>query len=634
MKEMTDYQTYIGKSRYARWIPELNRRENWDETVARYISFFKNRIPKEDREEVAKELEKAILNMDVMPSMRAMMFAGPGLERDNCAGYNCSYLAIDDPRAFDETLYILMCGTGVGFSVERQFICKMPYVADSFYNTETIIKVPDSKIGWASSFRQLINLLYGGLIPKWDLSLVRPAGTPLKTGGGRASGPEQIEKLFKFTVELFKGAAGRKLNSIECHDLCCAIADIVEVGGVRRAAMISLSNFSDERLRHAKNGQWWLEHNHRRLSNNSVAYTEKPDVESFLKEWATLVESKSGERGIFNREGTRKHVAKNGRRNTKVDDEPIDFGVNPCAEIVLKSKQFCNLSEVVIRPEDDKKILKKKIRLATILGCLQSTLTDFRYLRKEWKKNSEEERLLGVSLTGIMDNPLMYTRGPELEKLLVELKEYSISVATEWAGKLKINIPTAITTVKPSGTVSQLVNCSPGIHTRWSKYYIRAVREDNKNPIRPFLRDIGIYNEAENSRPNDSTVFYWPQESPRTSVYKNSLDAIEQLELYLTYKRHWAEHNVSCTVYVKQYEWIDVCAWVYKNFDDLGGVSFLPFSDHIYQQAPYTEITKEEYDKYVLNTPKVDWDKLADYEKEDMTDIKKEPACQGGVCDL
>jgi ribonucleoside-triphosphate reductase len=634
MKELSQYQTYIAKSRYAKWIPELSRRENWDETVNRYITFFKDRIPKSDREEVTKELQKAILEMDVMPSMRAMMFAGPGLERDNCAGYNCSYLVIDDPRAFDETLYILMCGTGVGYSVERQFICKMPYIAEVFYETETTIKVPDSKIGWATSFRQLIGLLYGGLVPKWDMSLVRPAGTILKTGGGRASGPEQLEKLFKFTINLFKNAAGRKLNSVECHDLMCAIADIVEVGGVRRAAMISLSNFSDDRMRNAKNGQWWLEHNYRRLANNSVAYTEMPDVESFLKEWATLVESKSGERGIFNREGARKHILKNGRRAIKVNDEFIEFGTNPCGEILLRPNGFCNLSEVIIRPDDDKKSLKKKIRLATIIGCLQSTLTDFRYLRKIWTKNAEEERLLGVSLTGIMDNPLMYTNGTELEKLLTELREYAVTVAMEWAEKLKINVPAAITCVKPSGTVSQLVNCSPGIHTRWSPYYIRAVREDNKSPITPFLRDTGVYSEVENSRPNDSTVFFWPLESPLMSRCKDDFTAIEQLELYLTYKKCWTEHNPSCTVYVKQNEWIEVCAWVYRNFADIGGVSFLPSSDHIYQQAPYQQVTKEKYGEFKKKVPAIDWNKLTDYEKEDMTDVKHEPACSSGVCEL
>lgn len=630
---LSNYSKYIAKSRYARWIPELQRRENWDETVARYIAFFSKRIPEAEKE-ITKDLQRAILEMDVMPSMRAMMFAGPGLERDNCAGYNCSYLAIDDPRAFDEALYILMCGTGVGFSVERQFICKMPYVAEVFYDTETTIKVPDSKIGWATSFRQLINLLYGGLVPKWDMSLVRPAGTPLKTGGGRASGPEQLIKLFNFTINLFKSAAGRKLNSVECHDLMCAIADIVEVGGVRRAAMISLSNFSDDRMRNAKNGQWWIENNPRRLANNSVAYTETPDVESFLREWATLVESKSGERGIFNREGARKHIAKSSRRLTKINDEFIEFGTNPCGEILLRPKGFCNLSEVVIRPNDDKKSLKKKIRLATIIGCLQSTLTDFRYLRKDWKKNAEEERLLGVSLTGIMDNPLMYANGPELKKLLDELREYAISVATEWAEKLDINVPTAITCVKPSGTVSQLVNCAPGIHTRWGRYIIRSVREDNKSPITPFLRDTGVYSEPENSRPKDSTVFFWPLESPTTSRCKDDFTAIEQLELYLTYKQHWTEHNPSCTVYVRQNEWIEVCAWVYKNFSDIGGVSFLPHSNHIYEQAPYTEVTKEVYEEEVKHTPVVDWDKLSEYEKEDMTDIKKEPACSAGGCQL
>jgi ribonucleoside-diphosphate reductase alpha chain len=636
MKELglSDFSQYIAKSRYARWVPELSRRENWDETVSRYMKFFSPRIPKADREDITKELEKAIISFDVMPSMRAIGNAGESLERDHCKGYNCAFQIIDDPRAFDEALYILMCGTGIGFSVERQFICKMPYIAEDFYPTETTIKVSDTTIGWCTSFRQLISLLYGGLIPKYDLNLIRPAGTLLKIGGGRASGPEQLEKLFRFTIELFKNAAGRKLNSIECHDLMCAIADIVEVGGVRRAAMISLSNFSDERMRQAKNGQWWVENNPRRLANNSVAYTETPDVESFLKEWATLVESKSGERGVYNREGTRKHIQKFGRRETKIGDEPIEFGLNPCGEINLRSNQFCNLSEVVIRPEDDRKSLKKKVRLATIIGCLQSTLTDFRYLRKIWKKNSDEERLLGVSLTGIMDCPLTYTNGPELEKLLDELREYSVEIATEWAEKLGINVPTAITCIKPSGTVGSLVNSSPGIHTRWSAYLIRSVREDNKSPIVPFLKAQGVYNEPDNSRPNDSTIFFWPLGSPKNARTRHDLGAIEQLELYLTYKRHWTEHNPSCTVYVKESEWIDVCAWVYRNFSDIGGIAFLPASNHIYAQAPYQEVTKEKFDEFQKSAPKIDWDKLAEFELEDMTDIMKEKACHAGQCDL
>src|SRR5579863_6532099 len=639
-RKLSSYQQYIHKSRYARWIPELNRREDWNETVRRYIDFFSPRIPKADRESTIAELEQAILQMDVMPSMRALMTAGEALKQDNCAGYNCSYIAVDDPKAFDEAMYISMCGTGVGFSVERQYVNKLPEIAEAFYPTETVIKVKDSKIGWATSFRQLISLLYGGLIPTWDLSAVRPKGSILKTFGGRASGPEPLDRLFKFTVTLFQNAAGRKLNSLECHDLMCMVADVVVCGGVRRSAMISLSNLSDDRMRNAKNGRWYEQDAQpwRMLANNSVAYTEKPDVEIFMKEFLTLIESKAGERGIFNREGARKHIAKNGRRKVKQEingkEVFIDFGCNPCGEILLRPKGFCNLTEVVIRPEDTKASLKKKIRTAVILGCLQSTLTDFRYLRKEWKTNAEEERLLGVSLTGIMDNQTMSTNGPELVKLLDELREYTIEVATEWAGKLGINVPAAITCVKPSGTVSQLANCSPGIHTRYSHYIWRSIREDKKNPVGAFLKSIGVYSEPDISKPNDVDIFYFPLESPSSSRCRNDLNAIEQLEIYLTYKQHWTEHNPSCTIYVRQHEWIDVCAWVYKHFDVMGGVSFLPHSDHIYPQAPNTEITESEYQKRKGTMPVIDWTLLPAFEKEDMTTSTKELACVAGVCEF
>lgn len=627
------YQEYIHKSRYARWVPELGRRENWDETVHRYVSFFAPRIPKQDREITTKEIEDAILQMEVMPSMRAMMTAGEALEKDNCAGYNCSYIAVDDPRAFDEAMYISMCGTGVGFSVERQYVNQLPYVAEAFYPCETIIKVKDSKIGWANSFRQLIALLYGGSIPKWDLSAVRPAGSPLKTFGGRASGPDPLERLFKFAIRLFQNAAGRKLTSVECHDLMCMVADIVVSGGVRRSAMISLSNLSDERMRNAKNGQWWIENDQRRLANNSVAYTEKPDMGIFMKEWFTLYESRSGERGIFNREGARKHVAKYGRRKW----DGVDFGTNPCGEILLRPKGFCNLTEVVVRPDDTKASLKKKIRKATIVGTLQSTLVEFRYLRKEWQKNAEEERLLGVSLTGIMDNKLMATNGAELAKLLDELREYAVEVNKEWAEKLGINVSVAITCIKPSGTVSQLVDSSSGIHTRYAKYIERAVREDKKNSIGNLLRDVGVKCEPDVTKPNDVDVFYFPLESPAESICRNDLNAIQQLELYLTYKLHWTEHNPSCTIYVREHEWLAVAAWVYQHFDDIGGVSFLPHADggHIYKQAPYTEITKEEYTALLSKSPQViNWGRLSEFEKEDQTTGMKELACSAGVCEI
>jgi ribonucleoside-diphosphate reductase alpha chain len=627
---MNAYQTYIAKSRYARWLPEQGRREHWNETVHRYVDFFASRIPKADREATIKEIEEAILHMGVMPSMRSMMTAGPALEKDNCAGYNCSYIAVDDPRAFDEAMYISMCGTGVGFSVERQYVNQLPVIAEKFFDADTVIRVRDSKIGWASSFRQLISLLYGGLIPKWDLSAVRPAGSVLKTMGGRASGPEPLDQLFKFTVNIFQKAAGRKLNSLECHDLMCTVADIVVVGGVRRSAMLSLSNLSDERMRNAKNGQWWNEFGHRRLANNSVAYTEKPEPEIFIKEFLTLIESKSGERGIFNRVAAQQWAKRSGRRKW----ENIEFGCNPCGEINLRSKGFCNLSEVVVRPTDNKASIKKKIRLATVIGCLQATLTDFRYLRKEWQKNAEEERLLGVSLTGIMDSKLMSTNGPELGKLLDEFREYAVEVATEWAGKLGINVPAAITCVKPSGTVSQLVNSSSGIHMRFSPWISRAVREDRKSPISAFLKSLGVPHEPESVKPNDVDVFYFPLETPATSVCRNDLNAIEQLEIYLTYKMHWTEHNPSCTIYVKEPEWTDVLAWVFKHFDIIGGVSFLPHTDHVYKQAPYSELTKDQYFDTMDKMPPIDWGLLQAFENDDRTEGAKELACSAGVCEI
>jgi len=633
--DISPYQQFIHKSRYARWDYSAQRRENWDETVSRYVTFFASRIPKSEREQISNEIEKAILHMDVMPSMRAMMTAGPALEKDNAAGYNCSYIAVDDPRAFDEAMYLSMCGTGVGFSVERQYVNQMPMIAEKFFPVETCIKVKDSKVGWASGLRQLIQLLYSGDIPKWDFSAIRPKGALLKTMGGRASGPEPLDRLFRFAVELFKKAAGRKLNSIECHDMMCMIGDVVVVGGVRRSAMLSLSNLSDDRMRNAKNGQWWDATNPsgapwRRLANNSVAYTEKPDPEIFIKEFLTLIESKSGERGIFNRIAATNSAKKTGRRKW----EGIDFGTNPCGEINLRPKGFCNLSEVVVRPHDTKASIKRKIRIATIIGCLQSTLTDFRYLRAEWKKNAEEERLLGVSLTGIMDNPLMYTNGTDLADMLDEFREYTITVAKEWSDKLGIEMPAAITCVKPSGTVSQLVNCSPGIHTRFSRWIKRGTQEDRKSPINTFLKSTGWFSEPELNKPNDSDLFYFAQESPELSMTRNDLTALEQLEMYKTYKLHWTEHNPSCTIYVKEAEWCDVLAWCARHWDIIGGVSFLPFDNGIYQQAPYTEISEKEYLALKEKQPVIDWSKLPDFEKEDMTTSAKELACSAGSCEI
>jgi ribonucleoside-triphosphate reductase len=629
--KMSPFQQFIHKSRYARWLPKENRRENWDETVHRYSEFFTPRIPEDGREKTSAELEKAILNLEVMPSMRALMTAGPALEKDQVAGFNCSFVIVDDPRAFDETLYLSMCGVGVGFSVERQFVGLMPTIAETFYPTNTVIKVMDSKIGWATSLRQLISLLYGGLIPKWDTSALRPAGAVLKTFGGRASGPEPLERCFRFAVNLFQNAAGRKLNSLECHDLMCTIADCAVSGGVRRSALLSLSNLSDDRMRNAKNGKWWIDSPHRALSNNSVAYTEKPEVEIFMREWLTLVESKAGERGIFNREAAVHQAKKTGRRKYK----GINFGVNPCAEIYLRPCGLCNLTEVVARPEDTKQTLKHKIRHAVILGCLQSTLTDFRYLRKIWQKNAEEERLLGVSLTGIADNVLLSTNGPELETLLDELREYALTVCKDWAKRLGINVSVAITCTKPSGTVSQLCGSSSGIHDRWSDYILRAVRGDRKDPLGQFLKASGVPSEPDVTKPNDVDVFYFPLESPKNSLKRGTRTAVQQLELYLTYLRHWCEHNPSTTIYVKQHEWIQVAAWVYEHFEEIGGVSFLPYSETIYRQPPYAEISEGEYQKRVSEFPTLDWSRLPEFEKEDSTTSAKELACSaGGVCEL
>lgn len=621
----TDYQSFIHKSRYAKY-DDGKGRESWPETVERFIDNIVR--PKVDKE-TADELEQAIISLDIMPSMRAMMTAGPAAERDNTAMYNCSYLPVDDPKSLDEAMQILLCGTGVGFSVERQFINKLPEVPELFESDTTIV-VKDSKEGWAKAFRQLLALLWAGEIPQWDVTRVRPAGARLKTFGGRASGPAPLVELFNFTVKTFRDAQGRKLSSLECHDLMCFIGQIVVVGGVRRSAMISLSNLSDDRMRHAKSGQWWNEAGHRALANNSVSYTEKPDSETFMREWLALVESKSGERGIFNREASKKQAAKFERR-----DPNHEFGTNPCSEIILRPYQFCNLAEVVVRATDTVEDLDRKVRYATILGTIQSTFTKFPYLRKVWTKNTEEERLLGVSLTGIMDNPLMTSANKGLEKTLEHLRETAVRTNTTWAYRLGISSSAAITCVKPSGTVSQLVDSSSGIHARHAPYYIRTVRGDNKDPLTQMMIDQGIPNEPCVMKPDTTTVFSFPQKSPNKAVTRNDMTAIEQLEMWLTYQRHWCEHKPSITCTVKPDEWMEVGAFVYKNFDEMSGVSFLPHSDHTYQQAPYQDCTKEEYEELLSKMPKnIDWDKLSDYEKEDNTVAMQSMACTGDVCEV
>lgn len=628
------YQEFIHLSRYSRWLPEEQRRETWEETVARYFDFFENHLKKttgyELKNQERKELETAILNLQVMPSMRCLMTAGPALERDCIAGYNCSFVAVDSPRAFDEILYILSCGTGVGFSVERQYVNLLPTVAESFYETDTTIVVQDSRIGWAKSLKELIGLLYQGQIPKWDVSRVRKAGAPLKTFGGRASGPEPLIDLFKFCVSVFKQAAGRKLQSLECHDIVCKIAEVIVVGGVRRSALISLSNLSDDRMRAAKSGQWWIENVQRALANNSACYTEKPDIGIFMDEWKSLYESRSGERGIFNLAAAQKSAEVSGRRDSKKI-----AGTNPCAEILLRSKGLCNLSEVIVRPEDTLDTLLKKVELATILGTIQSTLSKFRYLSKDWEKNQEEERLLGVSLTGILDNKMMSTVGDELRETLVQLREHAVSVNKVWSNKLGIPESAAITCVKPSGTVSQLTDTASGIHARHNPYYIRTVRSDNKDPLCIMMKEMGFPHEADVTKPEHTTVFSFPVKSPNNAVFRNDLSAIQHLNLWLFYKKFWAEHTVSITVSVKEHEWLDVAAYVYKHFDHISGISFLPFSDHVYKQAPYQDCSKEEYEALLAKMPKnVDWSNLHIYEKEDTTTSTRELACVSGSCEV
>ena len=630
----TEYQEFIHLSRYSRWLPEKGRRETWSETVGRYFDFFTEHLQEQNEfklDDVSrKRLEEAVLSQKVMPSMRCLMTAGEALKRENVAGYNCSYVAVDSPRAFDEILYILMNGTGVGFSVERQDVMKLPNVADELHPTDTTIVVPDSKLGWAKSLKELIHLLYSGQIPSWDLSKVRPAGAPLKTFGGRASGPEPLDQLFRFAINIFKNASGRKLTSLECHDLVCKIAEIVVVGGVRRSALISLSNLSDDRMRVAKSGQWWEDNGQRALANNSACYTEKPEIGIFMDEWKSLYDSKSGERGIFNRQSAKEQAGRNGRR-----DNDWDFGTNPCSEIILRSKQFCNLSEVVIRATDDMKTLKEKVKFATILGTFQSTLVNFKYLTRDWAKNTEEERLLGVSLTGIMDNTLTNGKEAGLDKRLDELRKVAIATNAEWADKIGINQSVSITCVKPSGTVSQLVDSASGIHARHNPYYIRTVRADKKDPLALYMRDAGFPCEDDVMKPDHTYVFSFPMKAPENAVMRQDMTAIEQLELWLVYQKHWCEHKPSVTISVKEDEWFEVGAWVYKHFDWMSGVSFLPYSEHVYKQAPYQDCDSVVYQRELDKMPKnIDWTQLSAYETTDMTEGAQELACVAGGCEI
>lgn len=647
----TDYQNFIALSRYARWIEDEQRRETWSETVARYFDFMTSHLKKTCNfnlgDNLRKELEEAVLTQQVMPSMRALMTSGPALERCNIGGYNCCYLPVDNPRAFDEAMYILMCGTGLGFSVERESVENLPVISERFDESDTIIKVADSRTGWASSFRELIAMLYAGKIPQWDVSLVRPAGARLAIMGGRASGPAPLVELFNFCINIFKGAAGRRLYPIECHDIMCKVGEIVVVGGVRRSALISLSNLNDDQMAHAKSGQWWENEGQRALANNSVAYKSKPEIGTFMREWLSLYDSKSGERGIFNRESAIKQAQKNGRRETltgkkhHITGEPLhyEYGCNPCSEIVLRPAQLCNLSEVVIRDTDNLESLKKKVHMATILGTFQSTLTNFKYLRNIWKKNTEEERLLGVSLTGIMDNEITSGKsmqyGLNIGSVLEDLKAVAVETNYIFAEQLHIEQSVAITCVKPSGTVSQLVDSSSGIHARHNPYYVRTVRGDNKDPLTQFLEAQGIPAEPCVMKPDSTTVFSFPMRSPLNAVTRTDMTAIEQLELWLIYQRHWCEHKPSVTISVKEHEWMQVGAWVYEHFDEVSGISFLPFSDHTYQQAPYQDIKKKTYIELAEKMPSnIDWSKLSDFEKEDTTTGSRELACTAGICEV
>lgn len=625
----TLYQEIVYKSRYARWQDNLGRREHWPETVSRYFDFFEEHLQEKNgfklKKDLRKELEDSVLSLQVMPSMRALMTAGPALDRCNVGGYNCSYLPIDHPRAFDEILYILMCGTGVGFSVEHKDIDKLPIINEHFEASSTIIGVDDSKQGWAKGFRELIAMLYAGQIPSWDLSKLRPAGAILKTFGGRSSGPDPLADLFNFTVDKFTKAAGRRLTALECHDIVCKTGEVVVVGGVRRSALISLSNLDDRAMQEAKSGRWWEMEPQRALANNSATYTRTPDVVTFMEEWTSLVKSQSGERGIFNRQACIKQAAKNGRRDTN-----YRYGSNPCNEIILRPYQFCNLSEVVVRENDTLETLKEKVKFATILGTFQSTLTDFKYLRKIWKDNTEEERLLGVSFTGIYDGPSL--TADQLE----ELKNVAIETNKEYSKILKIPQSTAITCVKPSGTVSQLVDAASGIHPRHSEYYIRTIRGDKKDPLTKFLIDSGIPHEDDITKPKDTVVFSFPQKAPYKAITRTDiLSAIAHLQTWLHYQRHWCEHKPSVTISVKDTEWLDVAAWVYSHFDEMSGVSFLPYTEHTYRQAPYQECTAKEYEDIKLIMPKeLDWDKLKQYETEDFTIGSQEYACVGASCEI
>jgi ribonucleoside-diphosphate reductase alpha chain len=631
--ELTPYNTFIAKSRYSRYLDDQGRREHWDETVKRYFDFMTKNLKEKNgytlTPELRAELEDAVVHLDVVPSMRAIMTAGAALERQNVAAFNCSYLPIDDPKAFDEAMYILLCGTGVGFSVEQQYVKKLPEVPDQLFDSETTISVSDSKEGWAKSLRQLLALLYSGEVPKFDLSKVRPAGARLKTFGGRASGAKPLEDLFKFVIAKFKGAVGRKLSSLECHDILCKIGEVVVVGGVRRSAMISLSDLADDKMAHAKAGAWWDGQGQRALANNSATYAEKPSIGQFMREWTSIYESHSGERGIFNRDASQKQAAKNGRR-----DSTYDFGTNPCSEIILRPYQFCNLSSCIVRSDDTMASLERKIKLATILGTFQATLTNFPYLRKIWQKNTEEEALLGVSMTGILDNSLLNNPDDiELPFRLERLRDVAVQTNSEYASVVGINQSVAVTAIKPEGTVSQLCSTASGIHPQHSKYYIRRVRADNKDPLTQFMIQSGFVAEPCVMKPDSTTVFSFPVKVADGALLREELSALKHLKLWLLFQRHYCEHKPSVTISVKEDEWMEVGAWVWEHFDEVTGVSFLPMDGGTYKQAPYEECTEEQYNQLKMLVPDaVDWSNFKEYD--DNVEGAQMLSCTAGGCSI
>lgn len=628
------YQQFIHLSRYARWRDDLGRRESWSETVERYVDYMAEKVSRDTDFEVTdvlkEDLRESILNRDVLPSMRALMTAGPALERENIAGYNCSYLAVDHPRSFDEALYILMNGTGVGYSVEQQDVTQLPSIP--MRNDEDIVMftVPDSKRGWAEALKHVLDCLYEGRMPAWDLSQIREAGARLKTFGGRASGPEPLNDLLRFVMRVFYFAQGRKLTPLEAHEIMCKIGEVVVVGGVRRSALICLTDLDDLEMRDAKNGKFWETKPHLSLANISAVYDKKPSRYDFDKEFDALVASGSGERGIFSRYGA-KAAAKEINRKAG----PLK-GTNPCGEIVLRNNQFCNLSTVVVRPEDTLEELKEKVVRAAYLGTFQATLTNFDYLRPIWKENTEEERLLGVSLSGLFGHPVLSGRkGMEmLEEWLFEMRMAAKFANIYLSGLLGINPAAAVTCIKPEGTTSQLVGVSSGSHPWFAEQYIRNVRGDVKDPLSQFLSAVGIPSETDIIS-DQNLVFSFPIAAPEGALTREDLTAVEHLELWAAYREHWTDHNPSVTINVRDNEWDEVREWVWENFDKITGVSFLPYDDHVYEQAPYVPVSDKEFEDLQAKMPEhIDWSELSFFEATDETNGSQELSCMSGACDI